>query len=172
MKLVAAEKFHKTGLALDNRRQTVLTFGLPFQEPETLGHQNKKHRIPRAEQGGEGEVRKVALRPVIERRARIGQFVKGADEDQIRVPPQITPRNQAVRDADDQHERAQQCEITAEGRQFFANAQRGKSAGGEKGERDAEKNVVNRGDGEQASIIFFPGWIHLISLWNKESLIK
>src|ERR1035437_4473058 len=121
MKLVAAEKFQRTGLVTDNRQQTVSTFGLLLQEPATLGHQNKKHPIRHAEEGGEGDVRKVALRPVIERRPRIGQFVKRADEDQIRVPPQITSRNQEVSDPDHQNERAQEREKTAKSRQFFTN---------------------------------------------------
>src|SRR5450759_3465451 len=84
-------------------------------------------------------------------------------QDQIRVPPQITPRNQEVSDADHQHERAQQREKTAKNRQFFTNAQRSKGAGGEKGERDAEENIVNCGDGEQATIILFFGGIHALA---------
>src|SRR5664280_266379 len=126
MKTVYTENFYETGLVTDNRRRSVSTFGFPLQRPVTFRHQDKEDGVGHAEQRAEGDMWQAALRPVKKRRPRIGQFVKRADEDQIRVPPQIAARNQKVSDADRQHERAQQREITAKRRQLFTDAQRGK----------------------------------------------
>src|ERR1035437_7290009 len=164
MKTVLAEKFYEPGLVSDDQWPTISAFDLFLQRPITFRHQNEEHCISHAEQRGEGNMRQAALRPVIERRPRIGQFVKRADQDQIRIPLQITARDQKISDALYQHEQAQQREIAAKRRQFFADAQRGKSAGGKKCEGDAEENIVNGGDGEQTPIILFSRWLHAISL--------
>src|ERR1035437_2369707 len=123
MKTAFAEKNYKPGLVTNNRRQTVSTFDLLFQRPVTFRHQDKEDGVGHAEQRAEGDMRQAARPPVVKCRRRVAQFVKRADEDQIRVPPQITPRNQEVSDANYQHERAQQREITAERWQFVTDAQ-------------------------------------------------
>src|ERR1039458_5129424 len=157
MKPAFAEQIYETGFVTDNQRRPVSTFGFLLQRPVAFRHQDEKDRVGQAEQRGEGDVREIALQPIIERRPRIGQFVKRADENQIRVPPQITSRNQEVSDTNHEHERAQQGEITAKSRQLFAYAQRVKSPRGKKGECKAEAEVVSGSDHEQAAIILFSG---------------
>lgn len=149
---------------ITGRRQPGSIIDFFFQAPVAFRHQNKKNRVGHAEERTKGNVRQAALRPVKERSSRVSQLVKRADEDQIRIAPQIAARNQKISHADHQHEHAQQREITAKYRQFVTNTQRGKRAGGEKGEREAQNRVVDGGEIEKAAIILFSGGIHIISL--------
>lgn len=78
------------------RRQMASTFDPLFQRPVAFCHQDEEHHIGDAEDRAKGDVRQAALRPVINGRPGVGQFVERADEDQIRVAPQITARNQKM----------------------------------------------------------------------------
>jgi hypothetical protein len=160
MKAVAIETFCLTKPV----GRTGLIFDFLGQRKIALRHQNEKDCVSHAKQRGKSNVRKTTRRPVVKRRSRVRQFVKRADEDQICVLPQIAARNQEIGDANHQHKYTEQCDIAAERRQFFADAQRGESPCRKEGERDTEENVINAGDGKEAPIVLFSGGFHAINL--------
>jgi hypothetical protein len=96
MKAAAPEKFHKIDRTAKSGLQADLTFDFPLQAEPALGHQHEKDRVGQAEQRREGDVRQAARPPVIKCRRRVSQFVKRADQDQIRVPQQIAARDQGA----------------------------------------------------------------------------
>src|SRR5208283_4220846 len=113
MKTTLAGTGFVTGSVTVERWQTLSSPDRFFQGPVAFRHQNEKDRVGHAEQRGERDVRQAALHPVIERRPRVSQFVKRANEDQIRVPTQVTTRNQEVSNANYHHKDSQQREVAA-----------------------------------------------------------
>jgi len=134
----------------------------PHAEP-ALGHQNEKDRIYHPEHGCERYVREFSDRPVVKCGGRVRQFVDRADENQIGIPAQVTTRYQHIGDADHQHKRSQQGDITSERRQLVFDAQRGESLRRAEGKYDTEEDVVSGGDRKEPTVILFPGGYHAIS---------